>query len=295
MPAADKPRHRSGYTPEDLEQVKSVCLTVAVTLGAYLEDMCVVGGLVPPLLIDTTRTDDDDDLHPGTNDLDVGLKIALLDEQRYAEISSRLRAEGFRPDTNDTGNDTVQRWRLGDLKVTVDFLMPPADNDQRGGQIHNLEPDFGALITPGLELAFDERVIVELDGYTLKGEHARRRIPVCGPAAFVVLKSLASADRGEPKDAYDLVYVIRHTTGRGRAIAERLAEHAETHREIVQRALGFLSRDFAAPDDIGPLRAADFVSADGSDRDDDAADAHGYVDDLLRAAGQLGLLAPADV
>jgi len=188
----------------------------------------------------------------------------------------------------------VQRWRLGDLKVTVDFLMPPANNDHRGGQIHNLEPDFGALITPGLERAFAERVIVELDGYTLKGEHARRRIPVCGPAAFVVLKALASGDRGEPNDAFDLVYVIRHTPGRGGAIAERLAKHAERHREIVERALGFLARDFAGPDDIGPRRAADFASADGSDRDEQAADAHGYVDDLLRAAARLGL-APADV
>lgn len=290
MPVPDKPRHRSGYTPEDLEQVKSVCLT----LGAYLEDICVVGGLVPALLIDTTRTDDDDDLHPGTNDLDVGLAIVLLDEQRYAEISSRLRAEGFKPDQNNDGNDIVQRWCLGDLKVTVDFLMPPADDEQSGGHIHNLEPDFGALITPGLELAFSERVWVDVDGHTLKGEHARRRIPVCGPAAFVVLKALASGDRCEPKDAYDLVYVIRHTPGRGGTIAERLAEHGQGHREIVERALGFLARDFADPDDIGPLRAADFISADGSDRDDDAADAHGYVDDLLRAVAQLGLV-PADV
>jgi hypothetical protein len=294
MPVPEKPRHRSGYTPEDLEQVKAVCLTVAVTLGAYLEDICVVGGLVPALLIDMTRTDDHDDLHPGTNDLDVGLAIALLDEQRYAELSSRLRAEGFKPDTNDSGNQAVQRWRLGNLKVTVDFLMAPVDDEQRGGRIHNLEPDFGALITPGLELAFAERVLVELDGYTLKGEHARRRIPVCGPAAFVVLKALASGDRGEPKDAYDLVYVIRHTPGRGQAIAERLAKHAENHREIVEQALGLLARDFAAPGDIGPLRAADFVSADGSHREDDAADAHGHVDDLLRAATHLGL-APADV
>jgi hypothetical protein len=106
MPAPDKPRHRSGYTAEETEQVKSVCLTVAVTLGAYLDDVCIVGGLVPPLLIDSRRTDDDDDLHPGTNDLDVGLALALLDDERYAEISRRLRSEGFKPDTNENGNQT---------------------------------------------------------------------------------------------------------------------------------------------------------------------------------------------
>lgn len=165
MPSSEKPRHRSGYTSEETEQVRAVCLTIAVTLGAYLDDLCIVGGLVPPLLIDTARTgsDEDDDLHPGTNDLDVGL--ALVDDKRYAEISRRLRAEDFEPDTNDNGNETVQCWRLGDLKVTIDFLIPPTDEQDPTRRIQNLEPDFGAVITPGLELAFEERVLVEIDGH----------------------------------------------------------------------------------------------------------------------------------
>lgn len=132
--ATDKPRHRSGYTPDELEQVKSTCLTVAVTLGPYLGDIRIVGGLVPALLIDSRRGEDsrDHDLHPGTNDLDVGLALALLDERRYTEVSARLRAEGFQPDTNDRGAQTVQRWKLPKLNVTIDFLIPPtSDADDR--------------------------------------------------------------------------------------------------------------------------------------------------------------------
>src|SRR3954451_18709002 len=87
--------------------------------------------------------------------------------------------------------------------------MPPAPDQDERVRVHNLESDFGALITPGLQLAFDERVDIALDGHTLHGERVRRTIPVCGPAAFVVLKTLAFGDRAEPKDAYDLVYVIR--------------------------------------------------------------------------------------
>lgn len=290
MPATDKPRHRSGYTAEETEQVKAVCLTVAVTLGAYLDDVCIVGGLVPPLLIDTVRADGGgDDLHPGTNDLDIGLALALLDDERYAEISSRLRSEGFKPDINRQGNPTVQRWRLGELKVTVDFLMPPAPDQEPALRVQNLEADFGALVTPGLELAFDERINIKLDGHTLEGEQARRTVPVCGPAAFVVLKALAFGDRAEPKDAYDLIYVIRHTTGRGTAIAERLRLHAQLHAEIIARALGLLNRDFNTPDDIGPRRAAAFAITADAELDDDAADAHGFVDDMLRATARLGL------
>jgi hypothetical protein len=158
-------------------------------------------------------------------------------------------------------------------------------------RVQNLQPDFGALITPGLELAFAERVEIELDGHTLKGERARRSVPVCGPAAFVVLKALAFGDRGEPKDAYDLVYVIRHTPGRGKAIASRLAQHAEGNQAIVARALELLARDFDAPDGLGPARAAEFAVANPDELVNAAADAHGYVDDLLRAVRDQGITA----
>jgi predicted nucleotidyltransferase len=292
MPDAEKPRHRSGYSSEETEQVRAACLTVAITLGAYLDDICIVGGLVPTLLIDTARNDDpDEDHHPGTNDLDIALALALLDDERYAEISDRLRREGFAPDTNLSGNPTVQRWRLGELKVTIDFLMPPPPGQDPRLRVQNLQPDFGALITPGLELAFDERTQVPLDGHTLHGEHARRTVPVCGPGAFIMLKALAFGDRAEPKDAYDLVYVLRHVPGRGEHVAQRLAEHARTHREIVTRALALLDRDFAAVDDLGPRRAASFIAGDRGELDDDAADAHGFVDDLLRACRDHGLIA----
>jgi hypothetical protein len=277
----DKPRHRSGYTAEDTELVRSACLTVAVTLGAYLGDLVVVGGMVPALLIDTARAAPSEELHPGTTDLDLGLSLAVLDEKRYAEISERLRAEGFEPDKNNAGNTTVQRWHRGGLKV--DFLIPPAPGLVGGGRIHNLEPDFGAVVTPGLELAFTERVDVALDGTTLAGERASRVVPVCGPGAFVVLKTLAFADRGEPKDAFDLVYVLRHTSGGARTVAERLKEHAAVNPEVVERVVELLIRDFATIDHTGPRRAAEFEHLDAADRDNAAADAQGYVDDMLTA------------
>lgn len=287
MLPADKPRHRSGYSAEDTLQVRSACLTVAVTLGAYLDDVCIVGGLVPSLLIDLQprdlAADQDSDRHPGTNDLDIGLALALLNDERYTKISHRLRQEGFRPDTNDKGSDVLQRWRLRDLKVTVDFLMPPAPGQDTGRRVQPLESDFGALITPGLELAFDERVLVELDGHTLNGEQVTRTIPVCGPAAFIVLKALAFADRGEPKDAYDLVYVLRAAAGGADTVAERLATHALHHADVVDRALAFLVRDFADPSGVGPIRAAQFALVNPADLDAAAADAHGHVDDLLIA------------
>lgn len=279
----EKPRHRSGYASEETELVRSACLTVAVTLGAYLDDVVIVAGLVPSLLIDAQRAEpsDADEEHPGTNDLDLGLSLAVLDDQRYTEISARLRAEGFEPDENAAGNPTVQRWRLGDLKV--DFLMPPAPGQDPTRRVQNLEPDFGALVTRGLELAFNERSLVTIVGTTLVGEEATREVPVCGPGAFTVLKAFAFSDRSEPKDAFDLVYVIRCTPGGAAEVAAQLRAHAAVHSEIVGEAVALLARDFETPGHLGPRRAADFDHIDGDDLDAAAADAHGYIDDLINA------------
>jgi hypothetical protein len=286
-----KPRHRSGYSDEETELVKSACLTVAVTLGALMGELCIVGGLIPSLLIDQQIGPDPDtgDMHPGTNDLDIGLAVGLLNDEQYAEISHRLRQVGFAPDHNENGHPTPQRWKLADFSVTVDFLLPPIPGATQGGRVHKLEGDFGALIAPGLELAFDERHEITLKGRTLKGETIRRTIPVCGPATFVVLKSFAFADRGEPKDAYDLIYVLRRWPDGIGEIADRLMAHAEKHRSIVHAALENLANDFETADNHGPRRAAAFQGGGREDIDAAAADAYGYIDDLLRACRERGL------
>lgn len=283
MAPIQKPRRRSGYTHEQTALVESACLSVAATLGALMDDLCIVGGLVPTLLVD--RRDEAQGersaRHPGTVDLDVGLGLALLDGNRYSEVSDRLRSEGFEPDTNENGNATLQRWRFGTLGATVDFLLPAIPGGARGGRIHPLEPDFGALVAPGLELSFEERINIPCEGHTLRGEQTTRVIPVCGPAAFVVLKALAFADRAEPKDAFDLVYVIRHWPGGASDIADRLVRHSQRHAHVVRHALRLLARDFETPETLGPARVAEFEQADGRPPHELAADAHGDVDDLL--------------
>src|SRR3712207_3426423 len=155
-----KPRDRSGYTPEETQLVESACLTVAVALGELLDRLCVVGGIVPVLLIDRQvdpEEADPDEFHPGTNDLDVALGIALLHEEEYAEISKRLAHEGFGPDENDDGNPTPQRWTLEGVNVTIDFLIPTLPGHPPEKRVQPLQGDFAAYITPGLDVAFEER------------------------------------------------------------------------------------------------------------------------------------------
>ncbi len=202
---AEKPTTAAGYETKQAELVRATCLYVATKLGDLMDDLVVIGGLVPSLIIDQDKLPDETDAHVGTMDLDIGLTLTLLDEGRYRTLTERLRRAGFEQDVNDDGNPTRQRWKIQKLdKVTIDFLIPPSRASDRGGTLRNIEADFAAVIAPGLHLAFRDRKQIRLEGQTIMGENATRDIWVCDAGAFVVLKALAFRSRGENKDAYDL-------------------------------------------------------------------------------------------
>ena len=203
-----KPQTMDGYGGGSLALARSTCLYVATKLGDLLDYVVIVGVLVPSLLVDQSALPWNLDEHAGNMDIDLGLSLALLGEERYRELGLRLKDGGFGPDLNRAGNPTSQRWRLrAPQSTTIDFLIPPSLDGDKGGDLRHMEPDFAAVITPGLHIVFQDRTRVELSGLTPIGEQATRHIWVCGAAALTVLKAIAFRDRGANKDAYDLSYV----------------------------------------------------------------------------------------
>jgi hypothetical protein len=103
---AEKPKHASEYKGKQVALVRATCLYVATKLGDMMDDLVIVGGLVPSLIIDQEALAEDAEPHVGTMDLDVGLQIALLEEGRYRQLSERLRDAGFRMDTRSSRRRT---------------------------------------------------------------------------------------------------------------------------------------------------------------------------------------------
>ena len=280
----EKPSFASEYRKEQAELVRQTCLYVATKLGDLLDELVVVGGLVPSLLIPEESLPRGEDIHVGTMDLDLGLSLALLNADRYEELTARLRRAGFEPDVNDAGNLAFQRWKIepsGHPKVTVDFVIPPSLDADQGGQIRHIEKDFAAVITPGLHLAFKDRQRLSLRGTTILGEKADREIWVCAPGAIVVLKALAFGTRGENKDAYDIYYVIRNY-GSG---VDEVLDHLNPilHEQETQKAIQILRRDFFDPDEVGPRRVAEFLYR--APNHELQADVAGFVRAMLRKCG----------
>lgn len=273
----DKPTTASGYPAGYTELVRETCLYVATKLGDLMKNLVVVGGLVPSLLIKQDQLSAETS-HAGTRDLDIGLSLAILEGGHYQTLTERLRRAQFVQDVNDRDNPTRQRWRTeGEHRIPLDFLIQPSLKGDEGGRLRNIEPDFAAVITPGLHLAFQDREAVTISGRTIAGERATRSIWVCGPGAYVVLKALAFRERGENKDAYDLYYVVRNYGSRPADVASRLKPLLKDSQ--TKKALRILQEDFLDRDSLGPGRVAKFIK--GEFDDDIQADVVGFVRQLL--------------
>ncbi|HWW94344.1 MAG TPA: nucleotidyl transferase AbiEii/AbiGii toxin family protein [Vicinamibacteria bacterium] len=272
-----KPKTAAGYSPGQLQTVRATCLSLASILGDLLDDLVVVGGLVPSLLIDSAASRKEP--HVGSLDVDVGLEVAILDTGRYHTLAERLRGRDFEPDKNEQGNPTRQRWTHKRFKdVRVDFLMAPV-GAAAPGTLQDLEADLAAVVTPGLSLAFRDRQRIRLADRTLDGEAITRDIPVCGAGAFVVLKALAFRNRGENKDAYDLWYLLGHFGDSVEDVAAHLRQLLDDAN--AREAVRVLGEDFATLDSHGPRRAAEFLSRPGDD--EFCSDVAGLVSRLLRS------------
>lgn len=91
-----KPSTSDGYGVEQLGFVRRTCLDMATRMGDLLEEIVVVGGLVPHLFVDQENPPSGLEPHVGTMDLDIGLALAILNCERYRELGRRsmTRATG---------------------------------------------------------------------------------------------------------------------------------------------------------------------------------------------------------
>jgi hypothetical protein len=283
-----KPSTIEGYKSDQVELVLMTCRYISTILGDFMNEVVIVGGLVPSLIIDQSNLPEGVEPHAGTIDIDIGLSLAIYDEQLYQNITGRLRDAKFTPDTNENGNPTKQRWQIQNAsgKITIDFLIPSTGEDRgKNNRIKNLEKDFAALLTDGLMLAFKDYIDVTLNGLTIKGEMIQnRQIRVCGPGAYVVLKSIAYYNRGQNKDAYDLFYTIRNYGSGPEEVAERFLSLGAN--EDCDRALKILKDNFLTTDAEGVMRAVNFQIGDGVSDEDLQAEVVGFMNRFVESCSR---------
>ncbi len=197
--------------------------------------------------------------HCGTFDVDLAIRLAATDIKTYESIYHTLTVTlGFEPGTNERGREQRHSFRkmIDNKPVILDFLTTKYEGPD-DSLMRTLEDKLSAIQVEGLGLALREPLRVSVEGNLLDNGVHKAIINVCRPVPFVVLKALALAGRGEPKDAYDLVYVLRYYNQGPHSVATEVLPEEQSQPSF-QHAIAALKHHFGKPEQDGPAKYAAF-------------------------------------
>lgn len=258
------------YTTGLCERAQLVLLKCA---GPWNQRIFLAGGLVPRYLIK--------DLpeyappHVGTMDVDlvVGIAIASDEAEPYDTLLKNIKAVGFRLFEDEDGGTCSFRWcvDIDGKTVIVEFLTEKGE--EPGSIVRPREhtgAKLGAFETRGANLVARDYIECEIRGRLLDGNESFATIRVANLVPFITLKTLAMHDRGlkKPKDAYDIVFVLRNWPG-GPALAASAALESPVYNEdLVRESLDLLARHFEHTDMDGPGNYSKFLLDDDDDEEE---------------------------
>lgn len=269
-----KPKTAEGYDPDVTAACERALVTLLSAFGTLKSTVRLIGGLVPRYL--TPERPPEVPAHAGTSDLDVVLNIEVLaDGEGYASLASQLKARGFSRHTNVDGVATAWRWKRQvdeHLYVVVDFLRDKKDGDPAkavaidGERVSAMPISYAGIVH---DWYLEREIGAELlDGAGFSNE----KIRFADVPAFIILKALAFDDRGENKDAADLIHVLRYA-GTPEEVAELFVErhasglHSEAFAAGIRALRVRFCTDHMAPGykKTGPVAYATFWGIEDQD------------------------------
>ena len=217
--------------------------------------------------------------HAGTLDVDTVIELQILaDTNGYHTLEQNLRRMRFERATNDSGQKASWRWQNRTERGTPVILELLADAPEiAGGKVRPLptEGEISALNIPHASIVFDLHQSTEIQAELLDDAGvATEHIKHANLVSFTCLKAFAFDDRGERKDAHDLIYCIEYAPDGPDGVAEMFRQAlAGKHGAVIEDALAILRKRFAQADRIegyrkdGPVAVARFEIDEDADPD----------------------------
>ena len=238
------------YESDQSALAESAFLTVWAGLGPWHESLVLIGGMVPKYLcgdLSGTRSLP----RPATLDVDLGIALAT-DSGQYGNLSWELSGQGFKPN-----KDHPSRFEkiIGDFTVPLDFLVEKPPFTSGTTQLE----DITAGIMPGVDRALATARSIIVTGIDLHGAEQKLTARVCEVGPFLALKLRAFCNRQQPKDAFDILYTLRHYDGGSAAAIAAFSEEVRLGNPACPDALRTLREHFSSETSPGPVKASHFV------------------------------------
>lgn len=269
---------RKDYIAEAVEAARSVMIELVHLLGEYRDEIVVIGGWVPELLLQEKSKP-----HVGSMDVDLALDHRKLQEGGYRTIRELLLGRGYVPGKQPF--IYYRKLRRGDLDVSVQVDLLAGEYEGAGrSHRHQQMQDVHARKVRGCDLAFNNPIEVTIEGNLPDGGRDSVRIRVASIVAFLVMKGMALDDRLKEKDAWDIYYCVQNYPGGLDALAEAVRPFLSN--TLVKEGLQKIAKHFASISHLGPQSVADFEGlTEMEERELIQRDAFERVGYLLRTLG----------
>ena len=260
------------------QAAESVLLELVTVLGAYRDQIVVVGGMVPKLLIPAPEVP-----HVGTIDVDLALDHQRFAESGYRTLHQLLSERGYQMDKNHPYIYRRSITASGQaVVVQVDMLAGEYGGTGRSRRTQRVQ-DLRPRKARGADLAFKDPAQVDIHGLLPGGAQDQAKVQVAAIVPFLVMKAIAMRERLKEKDPYDIHYCLRHYPGGLEAVAAQLRPLRSN--KLVKEALAVLAEKFQSPNHVGPSHIAAFLAT--TDPDETAhlkRDAYERVTHLLESS-----------
>jgi hypothetical protein len=221
---------------------RAVLIDVSNVLGAFRNNLVLVGGWVPELLFPNRG-------HIGSLDVDLAVRVGAPANNAYQSILSRLTEAGYMLRANPTR--FVKNVPGTREPVKVDLICGQNEAGELGTvQVNELR----LSCLRGIDLAFIACQEVEVSGPTPDGPENKVRVWVVRPEAYILIKAFALAERKKTKDAYDIAFVLANYEPSLAELAARV--RALLGHELAREGLRILKDKFATINSVGPDSAA---------------------------------------
>lgn len=263
------------YEARAVHAARSVLLELTHLLGAYHEDIVLVGGWVPELLLPSQESP-----HVGSTDVDLALNHRRIEAKGYETILKLLKDRGY-----EEGPQPFIFFRKlvvegQEIVVQVDLLAGEYEGATKKHR-HQKVQDVHARKARGCDLAFEHPVEIKIEGELPEGGKDSVTVRVASIVPFIVMKGMALADRMKEKDAWDIYYCLKNYPGGLDAFVE--AFKSFMLHGLVKEGLDKIAEKFASEKHVGPKFVADFEEiSDTEERALLQRDAFERVDYLLK-------------
>jgi hypothetical protein len=235
-------------------------------------EFVLIGGLVPELLCHNSGMH-----HAGTTDIDVQVDLEIASGSVNAPALERaLRNSEFEPDPQ-----RPWRWITVDYgsgaEIKFELLCDSPNHPAPATLLFDGTSQLGAANLRGTGAATRDFELRGLES-RIGGVVLRVQLRVAGTAGFLMAKSAAAHHRQQPRDWYDIAFVLCHgepTPKEAAALVETCFGRPIPHE--MQTDLHELVANFERPDLQGPAAYAEQLILDHPERDDGQSRADAVV------------------